>query len=157
VRALSTVASFSRHRATAVVEALILLAIVVTLTLGFALVNGTHSPAGADNVFAAKGGRTGGGHGGSSATITVPDGVFGGTTTATVSNPGLWVYNACSKGGAVVGQQWAITDTAGKAVLYLGPTALWTSGGASCVAQVGSWSNKGTWVSQGSTTFSVAA
>lgn len=153
MRALSTVASFSRGRATAVIEALILLAIVATLVLGFALVNGTQSPAGAESVFAARGG----GRAGTAAQISVPDGVFGGTTTASVSQAGLWVYNACSKSGKVVSQQWAITDTAGKAVLYLGPTSLWTSGGASCVAQAGSWSRKGTWVSQGSTTFSVAA
>jgi hypothetical protein len=92
VRALSTVASFSRHRATAVVEALILLAIVVTLTLGFALVNGTHSPAGADSVFAARGGNGGGGGGKpsrSSATLTVtPDPVAAGGATYSVSGGG---------------------------------------------------------------------
>jgi hypothetical protein len=110
----------------------------------------------AGTAFAARGGRGGGGAG-TSASISVPNGTFGGTTTASVSQPGSWVYNACSRGGTVVSQQWAQTDSAGKAVLYLGPTMVWASGSATCVAQVGGWSNKGTFSAQGSTTFSVAA
>ncbi len=133
----------TRHIAAAIAEAGLVTCLV------FGLIAGT--------AFAARGGKGAGGHAGASGTITVPGGVFGGTTTATVSQPGLWVYNACSKSGNVVSQQWAITDSAGRAVLYLGPTMLSKSGSATCVAQAGTWSSKGTWVSQGSAGFNVSA
>jgi hypothetical protein len=132
----------ARHVGAAIAEAGLVACLV------FGLIAGT--------TFAARGGKGAGGHAGTSATITVPNGVFGGTTTASVSQPGLWVYNACSKGGAVVSQQWTATDSTGKAVLFLGPSMSWTGGSATCVAQAGSWSNKASWVSQGSTTFSVS-
>ena len=150
MRAATAVASIGRHSLTAIIEAVLVVAIVGALALAMALAN--HTSPGAESVFAAKGGRLG-----TSAAIRVPDGTFGGTTTATVSNPGLWVYNACSKGGRIVSQQWAMTDSAGKAVLYLGPSALWTSGSATCVAQVGTWTRKGTFSAQGSTSFNVSS
>jgi len=149
VRAATAVASIGRHSLTAIVEAVLIMAIVGALALAMALAN--HTSPGAQSVFAAKGGRLG-----TTSGISVPDGRFGGTTTATVSTPGLWVYDVCSKGGVVVSQQWAMTDSAGKAVLYLGPSVLWTSGSATCVAQVGSWTRKGTFGAQGSTSFNVS-
>jgi hypothetical protein len=115
--------------------------------LSFGLIAGT--------TFAAKGGHVTT-HGGSSTSISVPDGTFGGTTTATVGSPGMSVYDACSQNGIVVSQQWVPTDGAGQAVLQLGPTMMWTGGSATCIAQVGTWSSKGRWVVQGSTTFNVA-
>jgi hypothetical protein len=132
----------TRHIAAAIAEAGLVACLIFGLIAGSA--------------FAARGGKGGGSHAGTSASIRVPDGAFGGTTTATVSQPGLWVYNACSKGGTVVSQQWTATDSAGKAVLFLGPTMSWSSGSATCIAQAGSWSNKGSWVNQGSTTFGVS-
>jgi hypothetical protein len=105
----------------------------------------------------ARGGHAGTtGHGGSSVSISVPNGVFGGTTTPTVSVPGAWVYNACSQSGRVVGQEWVQTDGAGHATLHLGPSMLWPSGSATCTAQAGTWNSKGSWVTEGSTTFSVS-
>jgi hypothetical protein len=115
--------------------------------LGFGLIAGT--------AFAAKGGHTNT-HGGTTATVTVPDGVFGGTTTA-VTTPGLWVYAACSQNGTVVYKAYVQTDATGDAVLTLGPTPMWTSGAAACTAQAGSFSSTGAWRSQASTTFNVSA
>jgi hypothetical protein len=56
VQATRATASFTRHLLGAVVEALLVVAIVVGLTLGFALVS-RHAPAGAGGVLAARGGH----------------------------------------------------------------------------------------------------
>ncbi|HZV25611.1 MAG TPA: hypothetical protein VFG00_04895 [Acidothermaceae bacterium] len=109
--------------------------------------------------FAAKGGKSGtGGSGGTSGVaITVPNGVFGGVTTASVTGAsGLWVRAACSafSGGAMV--TWVATDSSGSAVIQLGPTPTWSSGGASCSAQAGSFDARGNWNVAASTTFSVS-
>ena len=92
MRALATVASLGRHGVTAVIEALIILAIVVTLALGAALASGTNGPTGADSVFAAKGGQTGGGggkppRGGATLSVT-PDPIAAGGATYAVSGGG---------------------------------------------------------------------
>lgn len=111
------------------------------------------------SALAAKGGNKGGnsGTGPTSASIVVPDGPFAGTTTATV-NPGggTWVYAACSQAGVVVYQQYAKSDTSNQVVLYLGPTPMWTSGSANCVAEEGYWGSNGAWRTIASTTFNVA-
>ena len=92
MRALSTAASLGRHSFSAVIEAFIILAIVIVLALGVAIANGTGSPAGADSVFAARGGNGGGGGGKpprSSATLVVtPSPVSAGGATFTVSGGG---------------------------------------------------------------------
>jgi hypothetical protein len=96
VRALTTVASLGRHSFSAVIEALIILAIVITLALGAALANGTGSPAGADSVFAAHSGASHGGGGGggkpprgSTATLLVtPDPVAAGGSVYSVTGSG---------------------------------------------------------------------
>ena len=116
----------------------------------------------AGTTFAAKGGNGaahgGGGGGGSTVTITVPDGVFGGVTTASVSGAsGLWVRAACSafSGGSMV--TWVATDSSGLATIQLGPTPTWMSGGASCTAEAGYFNNKSQWVVDASTGFNVSA
>ena len=97
MRAMTTVASLGRHSFSAVIEALIILAIVITLALGAALANGTGSPAGADPVFAAHSGgsHAGGGGGGgkpprgSSATLSVtPNPVAAGGSVYSVTGGG---------------------------------------------------------------------
>lgn len=107
--------------------------------------------------FAAKGGNKGGtsGSGPSSVAISVPDGVFAGTTTAETA-PGLWVKADCYQSGTLVYEDYELADATGSAVLPLGPTMLWTSGAASCTAQAGSINN-GKFRAAASTTFSVAA
>ena len=83
------------------------------------------------------------------ATITVPDGAFGGTVIATVENAevppngnkgaGVWVSARCYQGGELVyGQMSLISD--GQAPLTLGPTQAWTGGAADGEAEVGYWS-----------------
>jgi hypothetical protein len=107
------------------------------------------------------GGKGGGGHKGgggtTSATISVPDGVYGGTAVATVTPTGIWVYATCSQSGKQVYAQYVQSDSYGHATLQLGPTSWWSGGAASCSAQAGVFSSRsGAWTSQGSTTFSVA-
>ena len=106
MRILSTAGGTLRHGLGAVAEAAIVVAIAVTLVFGVAVV-GRHDPAGAADVYAAKGGGGGGGGGGSlSATISFagnaaePIAVSGGVTfvvtrsIADNSDP-FWVYNYC--------------------------------------------------------------
>ena len=89
--------------------------------------------------------------------ITVPDGVFGGTTTATVhTGATTWVHATCSQSGSKVYEQYVKTDTNNQAVLTLGPTPLWTSGGASCNAAEGTWMANGKFKVSATTTFSVS-
>ena len=110
-------------------------------------------------VLAAKGGNGGGkpgGSGGSTATISVPDGVYAETVTATIAPAGLWVYAACYQGNSMVYGQYVQSNASGQAVLQLGPTSWWTGGAADCAAQAGGWSSRnGQWVAQGATTFAV--
>jgi len=157
LKAAHTAASLTRHTLGAVTEAVLILAVIVGLVIGYAAATRS-GPFGAADTFAAKGG---GGHGhgggGTSATITVPDGVYASTVTATVSPAGLWVYAKCSQGGSMVYGQYAQSDADGHAVLTLGPTSWWTGGPASCTAEAGNWSARnGQWVAQGSTTFNVS-
>jgi hypothetical protein len=117
--------------------------------LGIGLIAGT--------TFAAKGGHVNN-HNGSSAAITVPDGVFGGTTTATVNSDGsaTTAYASCDQGGMTVYAQYVNLDATGHATFRLGPTPLWSSGAASCKAQAGTWGNNGRWQSLASTSFNVS-
>ena len=89
--------------------------------------------------------------------ITVPDGVYGGTTVASV-NPGgsgVWVFGSCSQNGTVVWTQYSRPDANNQAVLGLGPTQLWTGGPANCSAEEGYFAHSGHWRSLAATTFNV--
>ena len=93
--------------------------------------------------------------------IAVADGVYGGTTAAIVSpmtnDPAArlaseyWVRAACHQNGVVVYEQHVKTS-GGVAVFTLGPTPMWSGGGADCVAEVG-FLRGGKWVASTSTTF----
>jgi hypothetical protein len=104
------------------------------------------------------GGKPGGG-GGSG--LSIPDGQYGGTTTATVTNPpsGTWVVATCYQGtGAVIFNRLEV-DAAGQAVLTLGPTDGYAvdAGGANCQAEAKYWNLKRQkWVSLATTTFHVS-
>ena len=92
------------------------------------------------------------------ANLTVPDGVFGGTTEA-LANPGgdgTWIHATCLQAGQVAMSQWARVDATNHATLTLGPTSTWTRGGASCTAEQGYFAGNGRWRVQDSATFSVA-
>jgi len=93
-------------------------------------------------------------------TIFVPDGVFGGTTTAVVTpvpsgTDKVFVRAIGTQGGKVVYTQTEIVDAQGHATLMLGPTPYWLSGPATCTAEVGSFRD-GRWHPVASTTFAVA-
>ena len=91
------------------------------------------------------------------ATISVPDGVYATTDTATVSPAGLWVKASCFQNGSMVYGQYVQSDANGHATLQLGPTSWWSGGSATCTAEAGGWSARsGQWVSQGSTAFNVS-
>lgn len=117
--------------------------------LGIGLIAGT--------AMAAKGGHNTT-HGGTSAAISVPDGVFGATTTATVSSAGsgATALANCYQGGLLVYAQYVSVDASGHATFQLGPTPMWASGSASCTAEVGAFSQTGRWQTLASTTFSVS-
>ena len=90
--------------------------------------------------------------------ISVPDGVYGGTTTARV-NPGgdaIWVYAECFQDDVLVYAQYVETDANNQAVLSLGPTPSWTGGPASCTAEEGYFNRSGRWHTVADTTFEVS-
>ena len=90
--------------------------------------------------------------------ITVPDGQFGGTTTATV-NPGgsgTWARARCYQHGSLVYTEYVYAGADNRATFTLGPTASWTGGGASCTADEGVFGNNERWRTLASTTFDVA-
>ena len=148
MRALSTAASLGRHTFSAVIEALVILAIVATLALGMAIA--THSAPGGQAALAARGGGT-------ASSISVPNGVYGGTTTATVAttSTGIMAFAQCYQGGARVYAQFVSVD-GGHAMFKLGPTQLWTGGSATCTAEAGTFAHGGRWRAQATTTFSVS-
>jgi hypothetical protein len=139
----------ARHVTGAALEALLIAAIIALVALAM---SGFYQPAGfiagVDNADAA--GRT-------SARITIPDGVFGGTTTAT-ANPGgdSWVYVACYRSGERVLGAYERVNSDNQATFRLGPTPSWASGAAHCVGQEGYWSKAGRWRVLAETTFEVA-
>ena len=129
------------HSAQAVLEGALISFIVVGLIAGSA--------------FAAKGG--GGGRTASGVSISVPNGVFGGTTTATVTGgSGEWAHIICMQNGQTALLSWEPTDSTGHASFQLGPTSSWTSGSASCTGQAGHYDNRSRWQTDASTTFSVS-
>jgi hypothetical protein len=101
------------------------------------------------------------GGGRTSTGFAVADGTYGGTTTATVSNPpaGTWVFSACYQNGSAVIFNRLEVDSAGQAVLTLGPTDGYVTGagGADCDAEAKYWNLKRQrWVSLATTTFHVS-
>jgi hypothetical protein len=92
------------------------------------------------------------------ANLTVPDGVFAGTVVAH-ANPGgdgTWVHAECLQNGGVALTQWVRVDAENNATLTLGPTPLWTSGGATCTGQEGYFATNGRFRVLDSTDFNVA-
>lgn len=156
MKALSSTASAMRHTFGALFEALIIAAIVGALVFGYAAISGA-SPLGAGDTLAAKGGNGHSAGGAGGASITVPDGVFGGTTTAT-ANPGdgSWALAACYQNGAQVYGQYVKIDASNQAVFTLGPTPSWSGGAANCIAEEGTFGSNGRWHSIASTTFNVS-
>ena len=157
MKALSSTASATRHAFGALSEALIIAAIIGALVFGHAVVSGA-SPLGANDAFAARGGNGRGGGNTTGGTLSVPDGVFGGTTTAT-ANPGgdAWVKARCFQNGTLVYYQSDRVDLNNQVVLTLGPTPLWSAGGACGTAEEGYYTSNWAWRTLATTTFRVAA
>jgi hypothetical protein len=74
---------------------------------------------------------------------------------STSDSSDYWVRASCSQDGSLVSKQ-TVRVSGGTAMLTLGPTRLWTSGSADCVAELGSFSKRGRWKSAATTTFHVA-
>lgn len=107
----------------------------------------------AGTTFAAKGGgRTSG------VTITVPDGVFGGTATATITGASstAWFYVKCTQNGGTALLDWERIDATGHSYSQLGPTGSWTSGAATCTGEAGHYDRRSRWQTDASTTFNVS-
>lgn len=108
------------------------------------------------------------------ANVVVDDGVFASTTTAWVDTGATttttakgrqdkddvsgdyWVRAECFKDGTIVYRQYE-RAIAGSATLTLGPTPSWSSGAASCTADLGEFSSRGRWRTLDTTNFDVAA
>ncbi|MEW5990761.1 MAG: hypothetical protein AB1736_05360 [Chloroflexota bacterium] len=137
-----------RHTAGVAIEGLVILATIAALVVAITIVAGGE-PGGADPALAGR----------NSGSLTVPDGTFAGTTTAT-ANPGTegtWVMAECFQNGTVVYRQYVRVDPAThQATLTLGPTPSWSGGAASCRAEEGTWFKGTRWRSVASTTFSVS-
>lgn len=148
MRALSGAASAARHIGGVGLQAILVVGIVAALVLAVSLIS---KPA-ADLVGpqAVLAGRTG--------NITVPDGTFAGTTTATL-NPGgsgVWAKAECYQGGTLVYAQYVKGNSLNEATFTLGPTPMWTSGAANCTAEEGTWGRNGRWRVVAETTFNVS-
>ncbi len=77
---------------------------------------------------------------GGSGTITVADGTFAGTTTATKTGSSIaWGHARCYQGGTLVYEQYQKFGTGSTVTFTLGPTPLWTGGSASCYGDGGYW------------------
>lgn len=150
MKAIAAAASGMRHATMAVAEALLVASIAAVVLFAFAPVA---KPA---NFLAGTGEAAARGKTASTVAISVPDGVFGGTTTAS-TKAGMWVHVTCFVNGTVGMSTWNTTDGTGHATFGLGPTASWTSGGASCTAEVGSFNSRSKFVAAGSTSFKVSA
>ena len=141
MRAASTI----RHSLGAAGEALLIALIVAVLALALAPI---YRPADwlAGDADAGRAGH-----------ISVPDGVFGGRTTATV-NPGgadVWAHARCYQDGALVFEQYVRVNAEDQATFVLGPTPSWSGGGASCEAEEGYWHRGTRWRVVADTTFRV--
>ena len=112
MQVFSTAVSTGRRLSIAVLQAIILAAILVALAIALAT-GGRSAPLGASNALARG-----------NAAITVPDGTFAGSTTATV-NPGggTWVYAACYQSDTLVYAQYVKAGTNNHALLSFGANA----------------------------------
>jgi hypothetical protein len=148
VRAVSSTASVVRHISSVGLQALIIVGIVATLLLALSPVfKPADDIAGIAGVSAVR----------STGHITVPDGVYGGTTTATL-NPGgtgIWAYARCYQGETLVYAETVRANSSNEATFTLGPTPLWTGGAANCTAEEGTWSRNHKWRAVAATTFNV--
>ena len=136
----------------AIIEAILVLAVVTVLAIGAALATGI-AP-GADDALAAKNGGRGTT---SSVTVRVADGAFGTMTIGSVSGGSVaWVHVWCRVADGSTGlDSWRRPAADGTFAVQLGPTPTWTSGGANCTAAAGSFSRNGRFLVAASTTFVV--
>ena len=137
-----------RHALLAIGEAAIVAIILATIFLALSPV---YRPAGTLS-------GTTGVDAGNRGTISVPNGVFAGTTTGTV-NPGgsdIWAMAECYQNGTLVYRQFVESGADSTAMFKLGPTPLWQGGAAACKAFEGYWSHSGRWRTIASTTFNVS-
>jgi len=88
--------------------------------------------------------------------ITVPDGRFAGTTTATLNPGGTWALAQCYQGGTLVYAQYVKSTPDNTATFTLGPTPMWQGGAANCTAEEGGWGKNGRRRAVASTTFNVS-
>jgi hypothetical protein len=92
-----------------------------------------------------------------SGSITVPDGQYGETVTATV-NPGgsgSWARAFCYQNRELVYGEYVRVDAANHATFSLGPTPSWQGGSASCTAEELKLRSNGSWRVLASTKFNV--
>jgi len=147
--------SVVRHTTGVAIEGLLILLTIAALTFAATLFT-RGEPGGATDAFAARGG---GGGGGGSGSLSIPDGAFASTTTAT-ANPGddtSWVMAECFQNGTIVYRQYVKVDpTTHEATLTLGPTPSWSSGAASCRGEEGYWFHGSRWRVYATTTFEVS-
>lgn len=145
MKAVSAAASGIRHLSGVGLQALIIVGIVAALLLALSpMFKPAEDLAGINGVNAGRG------------TITVPDGVYGGTTTATL-NPGgtVWAFAQCYQDGTLVYAQYVKASSTNTATFTLGPTPMWQGGDADCTAQEGYWGKNGRWRVVAATTFHV--
>lgn len=74
---------------------------------------------------------------------------------STSDSSDYWVRASCSQNGTLVYKQ-TVRVSGGTATLTLGPTRLWTSGSADCVATLGTFNSRGRWKKSASTSFHVS-
>ena len=151
MRAATIPWSTIRHALGVLAEALLIVAIIVTLLTVLAPVL---KPAGQYAGTVDARGKTA-----SSVSIRVPDGVFGSTTTGVVTGSGVtWVEVVCILPDGLTGMtSWARPDATGSFSVGLGPTPSWPSGAAACTASAGAYSSNGRWRVLATTAFKVSA
>lgn len=149
MQAVSRTASAVRHVGGVGLQAVLIAGIVAALLLALSPVfKPAADLAGPQAVLAGRSGN-----------ISVPDGAFAGTTTATV-NPGgsgTWAYARCYQDGTLVYAQYVRANSDNQAMFTLGPTPMWQSGAADCTAEEGTWGRNGRWRVVADTTFHVSA
>jgi hypothetical protein len=68
---------------------------------------------------------------------------------------GGWAHLTCSQGKATVLDRWGRLDRNGRSTIRLA-TEAWTSGGATCVVEIGFFTTSGRWRVDAATTFAAA-
>jgi hypothetical protein len=155
-----------RHTTAALFEALLIIAVIAALVIGAAAIGGT-VPAGAQSVFAARGGNAGtNGHGGSSiwiesTTVRTVDGslAFGSTVAfGYSSDTAQSIQLQCSQSGVLVFADSRMLSESGSGYgesFAIGPSLAWTGGAADCTALLGHRSNNGRYFVEASVDFAV--